>query len=178
MRRRTCIALAAYAAVGASAALLPAPASAQTSQSARELTLDVRPWSAELGGAVRVTGPYLIGFSIGLGGKEMLNRTLTPDVRAERDLMPLEQVIRLGPFVRYRAAPYVDIDAGARLALATIYAYGETPQVLAAVHAGVFVGARYLRVGPRLVVGRINAGFDRHTVMHLDYITLRGRLGF
>jgi hypothetical protein len=176
--RRTCMALAACAAVGAGAALLPAAASAQRSPSARELTLDVRPWSAELGGAVRVAGPYLLGFSFGVGGEELLSRTLTPDVRAERDLMPLQQVIRLGPFVRYRAAPYIDVDVGARLALATIYTHGDTPQLLAAVHAGVFVGGRYLRAGPRLVVGRIDAGLDRHTVVHLDYITLRGRLGF
>jgi hypothetical protein len=72
----------------------------------------------------------------------------------------------------------VDIDAGARLALASIYLHSDTPHLLVGAHAGVFVGGHHVRAGPRLVIGRIDTGFDRHTVVHLDYVTVRGRVGF
>jgi hypothetical protein len=157
---------------------LVAPVTPAAAQSAWELTLDVRPWSAELGVARSVSRASLAGFSVGLGAKEELNRTLAPEIDASPHLIPLEQVVRLGPFIRYRAAPRVDIDAGARLALASIYLHGDTPNLLVGAHAGVFVGGRHVRAGPRLVIGRIDAGLERHTVVHLDYVTVRGRVGF
>jgi hypothetical protein len=147
-------------------------------QAARELTLDVRPWSADVGIAWRIGGAHLAGFTAG-GGADDLNRTFVPDVRpTDPAYVTLEQIVRLGPFYRYDQGGRVSVDVGLRAALGGVRGVSGSPGVVTGVHAAVFYGGRRIRVGPRVFVGAARDGSSTETVVHVDWLTARLRLGF
>lgn len=157
--------------------LVAAPVAAQTGAS-REMTLDLRPWSAELALAWGGSDGNLFGFSVGLGANSDLNWTARPDVGDREDLHELEQILMVGPLFRHRAGRGIDLDIGLRFALASVRSGGDLPGLLTGVHAGVFFGGRHVRVGSRVVAGRLWDGAHRDDILHVDLLTGRLRLPF
>jgi hypothetical protein len=147
-------------------------------QSARELTLDVRPWSADVALAWRVAPGHLWGISVG-GGADHFSRTLVPDVSpTDPHFVRLEQVVRLGPFYRWERADRLSADIGLRAALGGVRGISGSPGLVTGVQAGVHYGGRHVRVGPRLFVGTAREAGQTEPVVHVDWLTARLRLPF
>jgi hypothetical protein len=167
---RNIMMVAALALLGASAA------HAQTA--ARELTLDVRPWSFDAAMAWRVSPGHLLGISLG-GGADDLNRTFVPRATAtDSEFVTLEQIVRFGPFYRYERDGRVSVDLGFRAALGGVRGISGSPGLVTGVQAGVFYGGRWIRAGPRLFVGTAREAGATEPVVHVDWLTARLRLPF
>jgi hypothetical protein len=164
--------------LAATVALLAATAPLDVHGQARELTLDIRPWSADVALAWRVAPGHLLGFSAG-GGADDFNRTFRPEVvDTISDYVTLEQIVRLGPFYRYEHDGRLSADVGLRVALGGVRGISGSPGVVTGLQAGVFYGGRRVRLGPRLFVGTSREGGSTEQVVHVDWLTARLRLPF
>jgi hypothetical protein len=144
----------------------------------RELTLDIRPWSADAAIAFRAAPGHLWGIAIG-GGADDLNRTFRPDVDpTSAEYVTLEQVVRMGPFYRYEQRGRLSADVGLRVALGGVRGISGSPGLVTGVQAAAFYGGRHLRAGPRLFVGTAREAGQTEQVVHVDWLTVRLRLPF
>lgn len=157
--------------------LVAAPVAAQTGAS-REITLDLRPWSAELALAWGGSDGNLFGLSVGLGGTSDLNWTARPDVGDREDLHELEQILMGGAAVpascrpRSRSRCRPPVRPGQRALR------GGSTRRIGGRPCGVFFGGTHVRVGSRVVAGRLWDGPHRDDILHLDLLTGRLRLPF
>jgi hypothetical protein len=166
-----------HASVLVAAAALLLAASAAAAQDRRELTLDVRPFSADIGMAWPIGAGHLWGFSVG-GGPDEFNRTFVPEVTDTSSYyVTLEQIVRLGPFYRYESGGRYSIDLGLRVALGGVRGVSGSPDLVAGLHAGAFYGGRRFRVGPRLFIGRSTEP-DVTNIVHVEWLTARLRVPF
>lgn len=146
-------------------------------QARRELTLDVRPFSADVSIAWPVTTGHLLGLTAG-GGPDELNHTFTPEPTVTTDeFITLEQIVRVGSFYRYESGRGYSLDVGLRAALGGVRGGSGSMNAVGGLHVAPFYGGRWLRVGPRLFIGR-STEHDVDTIVHVEWITARLRLAF
>lgn len=171
------IQLSRIACAAAAVLLLLAPTLLHGQRRARELTLDLRPFSADVGVAWPLAPRHLIGFSVG-GGPDEFNHTFVPEVvDTISEFVTLEQIVRAGSFYRYESGRRVSMDAGLRVALGGVRGTSGAMNAVGGLHAALFVGGSRLRAGPRLFVGR-STEHDVDTIVHVEWLTARLRVPF
>jgi hypothetical protein len=152
-----------------------APGHAQ--ETGREVTLDVRPFSADVSIAWGSSPHHLWGFLIG-GGPDEFNRTFVPRVDdTDSETVDLEQIVRMGPFYRYESGGRLGGDVGLRVALGGVRGTSGAINAVGGVQVAMFAGGRTFRVGPRLFVGT-STGPGVDTIVHVEWLTARVRLPF
>ncbi len=143
----------------------------------RELTLDVRPFSADLGVAWRKSGPHMFGFTVGGSAGDKLHQTFRPMVEdTSSEFVTLEQIVRAGPVYRYETG-CMNIDVALRFALGGVSGTSGIMDGVAALQTGVYYGTRHFRVGPRYYIARsTEPGVG--TIVHVEWVTVRWRIPF
>lgn len=143
----------------------------------REVTLDVRPYSADVSIAWGSSPRHLWGFLVG-GGPDKFNRTFVPKVDdTDSEYVDLEQIVRMGPFYRYESGGRLGGDVGLRVALGGVRGTSGAINAVGGVQMAMFAGGRTFRVGPRVFIGRsTESGVD--TIVHVEWLTARVRLPF
>jgi hypothetical protein len=154
--------------------IFPAPALSQAPS--REATLDLRPFSADLGMAWRTSGPHMLGFTVGASAGDELNRTFRPEiVDTVSAFVTLEQIVRAGAVYRYESGHRMNADVALRFALGGVRGTSGSMDAVAALQTGVYFGTRRVRAGPRLYIAR-STEHDVGTIVHVEWFTLRLRV--
>lgn len=128
-----------------------------------QATVDASILRGTWGYARQVENRIYAGFEIGFGFPQ-IDQTLRPkpDSTGSPDF---EEYLHLGVFVRFAASEHFEVDVGARASIADLWPCGASdcwPAGFLGVYAQPMVGWRRIKLGPRLVAGRIGETEQSH----------------
>jgi hypothetical protein len=158
--------------------LLP---SALSAQGRHEFTLDFRPFAGLAAYAWQLSPGTYFGLGLG-GGIDELDFTLVPFEGgvSNDEFHQFEEIAHASAFVRRKAGTHWDFDVGARAGIGEVRSCMVSdclPGWFFGGYANVFWGSSRWKVGPRIIVAQVHDDDNGDTVVHLEILTGRVRIG-